>query len=124
MQIHFSELVKVKSVILNTGGGRLSASPRRCKIWVNRCVPALSFLSVLAEKDLLPCCHRVAGVGFEEARELAAEQDFELRENEDGSRTRAVEYPVRLAKFSNVSELTLFFVRRSSYSSWRGGDTC
>lgn len=43
-------------------------------------------------------------------------QEWELLENENGSRG-SVEYPVRISKFANVSELDLFFVSFSRFSS-------
>lgn len=85
-QIGFTDLVRIKSILVGTGGGQLPSSPRRVKVWVNR-------------QD---------GVAFDEVEDLKAEQEFALLE---GSGTRgAVEYPVRMSKFGNVSSIDLFFV--------------
>jgi hypothetical protein len=85
-QIGFTDLVRIKSILLGTGGGQLPTSPRRVKVWVNR-------------QD---------GVTFDEVQDLKAEQEFVLLE---GSGTRgAVEYPVRMSRFGSVSSVTLFFV--------------
>lgn len=52
--------------------------------------------------------NRADGVDFSEVADLRCEQEFELLE---GSGTRgAVEYPVRMSKFGNVSCVDLFFV--------------
>ncbi|GAA5970916.1 hypothetical protein JCM11641_004507 [Rhodosporidiobolus odoratus] len=84
VHVRFSELVRIKSILIGTGGGRLATSPRVCKAWVNR-----------------------AGVTFDEAESVKPEQEWELLESEGGGRG-SVEYPVRIAKFANVSEVTLY----------------
>lgn len=86
-QIRFSELVRIKSILIGTGGGRASSAPRLAKCWVNR----------------------VDGIDFGQTEEVKAEQEWELLESEGGEKG-AVEYPVRMAKFGNVSEVDLFFV--------------
>lgn len=53
--------------------------------------------------------NRVNGIDFSEAEDVKAEQEWELLESEGGQKG-AVEYPVRMAKFGNVSEVDLFFV--------------
>jgi hypothetical protein len=53
--------------------------------------------------------NRVNGIDFSEAEDVKAEQEWELLESEGGQKG-AVEYPVRMAKFANVSEVDLFFV--------------
>ncbi|BGP15850.1 hypothetical protein JCM10213_005665 [Rhodosporidiobolus nylandii] len=85
IHVRFSELVRIKSILIGTGGGRLPESPRLCRAWVNR-----------------------QGVTFDEAGTLQPAQEWELLESEGGGRG-AVEYPVRIAKFANVSEVTLYF---------------
>ncbi|GAA5825740.1 hypothetical protein JCM11251_000355 [Rhodosporidiobolus azoricus] len=87
IHVRFSEMVRIKSILIGTGGGRLPTSPRLCRAWVNR---------------------GPGGVTFEDAETLKAEQEWELLESEGGGRG-AVEYPVRIAKFANVSEVTLYF---------------
>ncbi|GAA6012933.1 hypothetical protein JCM10207_008384 [Rhodosporidiobolus poonsookiae] len=87
VHVTFSELVRIKSILIGTGGGRLPTSPRLCRAWVNR---------------------GPQGVTFDEAGSLQPAQEFELLEGEGGGRG-AVEYPVRIAKFANVSDVTLYF---------------
>ncbi|BGP47911.1 hypothetical protein JCM10450v2_003776 [Rhodotorula kratochvilovae] len=89
INIRFSELVRIKSILIGTGGGRLPTSPRLCRAWVNR---------------------GPSGVTFDEASSAAPTpaQEFELLEGEGGGRG-AVEYPVRIARFANVSDLSLYF---------------
>lgn len=80
-----------RSILIGTGGGRLSTSPRLCRAWVNR---------------------GPSGIDFDEASAATPPpaQDFELLESEGGGRG-AVEYPVRITKFANVSDVSLYFVR-------------
>ncbi|GAA6060065.1 hypothetical protein JCM10212_003026 [Sporobolomyces blumeae] len=86
VHVRFSELVRIKSIIIGTGGGRLPTSPRLARTWVNRS----------------------AGISFDEASSVQPSQEFELLEV-DGGQRGSVEYPVRISKFANVSELDLFF---------------
>ncbi|GAA5911471.1 PITH domain-containing protein [Sporobolomyces salmoneus] len=86
IHVRFSELVRIKSLLIGTGGGRLPTSPRLARVWVNRS----------------------NGISFDETSTVKGAQEWELLENENGSRG-AVEYPVRISKFANVSELDLFF---------------
>ncbi|TNY23504.1 hypothetical protein DMC30DRAFT_331512, partial [Rhodotorula diobovata] len=78
-----------RSILIGTGGGRLSTSPRLCRAWVNR---------------------GPSGIDFDEASTATPPpaQDFELLESEGGGRG-AVEYPVRITKFANVSDVSLYF---------------
>jgi len=85
VHVRFSELVRIKSVLVGTGGGRGETCPRKIKVWVNR----------------------RNGVGFDDTG-VAAEQEWELLEADEG-RQGSVEYPVKIAKFGNVSDVTLFF---------------
>ncbi|GAA6027415.1 hypothetical protein JCM8097_007845 [Rhodosporidiobolus ruineniae] len=85
IHVRFSELVRIKSILIGTGGGRLPTSPRLCRAWVNQ-----------------------PGLTFDDAASVKPAQEWELLEGEGGGRG-AVEYPVRIAKFANVSEVTLFF---------------
>ncbi|KAH8918552.1 DUF1000-domain-containing protein [Atractiella rhizophila] len=86
VHVRFSQSVRVKTLLIGTGGGRRDTSPRNCKVWVNR--------------------HD--GVGFGEAESLKAEQEWELLEGVDGD-VGAIEYPTKMSKFANVEELTFFF---------------
>jgi len=81
INVQFNELVRVKQIMISVppSGDR----PQRCRIWVNR----------------------PNGVDLDEVDEMPPEQDFELLEGESG----AIDYPVKIAKFSNVSTLSLFF---------------
>lgn len=98
-QIRFSELVRIKSILIGTGGGLHSDAPRRVKVWVNR-----------------------SGIDFEEASSgsVNPDQEWELLQGE-GNRG-STDYPVRVTRFSNVSSLDLYFVRRppSLRCSWLG----
>ncbi|GAA5861051.1 hypothetical protein JCM8547_008019 [Rhodosporidiobolus lusitaniae] len=85
IHVRFSELVRIKCILIGTGGGRLATSPRLCRAWVNR-----------------------GGITFEDAETVQPAQEWELLESEGGGRG-AVEYPVRIAKFASCSEVTLFF---------------
>lgn len=87
IRIRFSELVKVKSVVIGTGGGRVDSAPKRVRLFVNRST----------------------AIGFDEAANDKAEQEFELLENINGQ-SGSTEYPLRLSKFSNVNALDLYFV--------------
>ncbi|GAA5928555.1 PITH domain-containing protein [Sporobolomyces koalae] len=91
VHVRFSELVRIKSILIGTGGGRLPTSPRLARVWVNRST----------------------GISFEETATVKGAQEWELLENENGSRG-SVEYPVRISKFANVSELDLFFANTRS----------
>ncbi|KAK4051146.1 hypothetical protein OIV83_002968 [Microbotryomycetes sp. JL201] len=92
VHIRFSELVRVKSILIGTGGGRSSSAPRLAKCWVNR-----------VDGD----------IDFQAAQDVKPEQDWELLEAVDGARG-AVEYPVRVSKFANVSSLDLYFANSRS----------
>ena len=84
--VAFSELVRVKQVLITcaTGDERID----RCKIWVNRVDPP----------------------NIEEAEEdfVKPDQEFQLLEGE----RECVEYPVRVARFSSVSNMTIYLVSR------------
>lgn len=80
--------MRVKSILIGTGGGRAPEAPRRVKVWVNR----------------------VDGIEFDEAGTVTPDQEWELLEGDAGGRG-ATEYPVRMSRFGNVSSVTLFFVR-------------
>ena len=80
-------MCRVKSVLISappSGDERVA----RCRIWVNR----------------------PDGIDLSEVDDVTPDQDFELLEQERG----AVEYPVRVSRFANVSTLSLHFVRRIS----------
>ncbi|GAA5857255.1 hypothetical protein JCM5353_005733, partial [Sporobolomyces roseus] len=94
IHIRFSELVRIKSILIGTGGGRLPTSPRLSRVWVNRS----------------------SGISFEETSSVPSAQEWELLENSSGSRG-STEYPVRISKFANVSELDLFFANTRSEQS-------
>jgi hypothetical protein len=85
--VTFSELVRVKQVLITsaTGDERIE----RCKIWVNRIDPP--DLDEAEEDNPKP---------DQEFALLAGERD-------------CVEYPVRVARFSNVSNLTVYLVSQS-----------
>ncbi|GAA5861897.1 hypothetical protein JCM3774_001343 [Rhodotorula dairenensis] len=87
VHVRFSELVRIKTILIGTGGGRLATSPRLCRVWVNR---------------------GPGGTTFDEASGGAPKpaQEFELLESEGGQRG-AVEYPVRIARFANCSDVDL-----------------
>jgi len=80
-----------RSILIGTGGGRLPTSPRLCRAWVNS---------------------GPSGITFDEASSAAPApaQEFELLESEGGARG-AVDYPTRIARFANVSDVSLYFVR-------------
>lgn len=70
--------MRIKSILIGTGGGHLPTSPRRVKLWVNR----------------------VGGISLDEANEVPPEQEFELMQGEgrgatvrgtSGSKKMAVE---------------------------------
>jgi hypothetical protein len=88
LTIQFSELVRVKAVLLNAGVEE--DRPRRVRIWVNR----------------------PDGIDWEEVEEVQPDAEWEPLV---GART-AVEYPVRVTRFGNVSTLTIHFVRLSCLS--------
>ncbi|KDE05594.1 hypothetical protein MVLG_04089 [Microbotryum lychnidis-dioicae p1A1 Lamole] len=94
VHVKFTELVKIKSVLIGTGGGRASNAPRLLKCWVNR----------------------VDGLTFSDVNSTATSQEFELLESTSGSHD-SLEYPVRLARFSNVSTIDLYF------ANTRGGES-
>ncbi|GAA5965073.1 hypothetical protein JCM8115_006652 [Rhodotorula mucilaginosa] len=89
IHVRFSELVRIKTILIGTGGGRLATSPRLCRVWVNR---------------------GPGGTTFDEAASDSPKsaQEFELLESEGGQRG-AVEYPVRIARFANCSDVDLYF---------------
>lgn len=87
--VTFSELVRVKQVLLTsaTGDERIES----CKVW----------------------CNRVEPPTLDEAEEeggLKPDQEFILLEGERD----CVEYPVRVARFASVSNLTVFLVSRTN----------
>ncbi|KAM0787616.1 hypothetical protein ACM66B_003682 [Microbotryomycetes sp. NB124-2] len=92
IHVRFSELVRVKSILIGTGGGRSSSAPRLAKCWVNR-----------VDGD----------IDFQAAQDVKPEQDWELLEAVDGSHG-ATEYPVRVSKFANVSSLDMYFANSRS----------
>ncbi|GAA5870665.1 hypothetical protein JCM1840_006770 [Sporobolomyces johnsonii] len=94
VHIRFSELVRIKSILIGTGGGRLPTSPRLARVWVNR----------------------PGGISFDEATSVPPSQEWELLESEGGQRG-AVEYPVKIARFSNVSEVDVYFANARSDQS-------
>ncbi|SCZ93500.1 BZ3500_MvSof-1268-A1-R1_Chr6-3g08702 [Microbotryum saponariae] len=94
VHVKFTELVKIKSMLIGTGGGRASNAPRLLKCWVNR----------------------VDGLTFSDVNSTATSQEFELLESTSGSHD-SLEYPVRLARFSNVSTIDLYF------ANTRGGES-
>ncbi|GAA5981926.1 hypothetical protein JCM10908_004669 [Rhodotorula pacifica] len=96
IHVRFSELVRIKTILIGTGGGRLSTSPRLCRVWVNRGPGGTTFEEAAA-----------AGSGGGQPKPA---QEFELLESEGGQRG-AVEYPVRIARFANCSDVDLYFVR-------------
>lgn len=87
LHVRFSELVRIKSILIGTGGGRSGSAPRRVKVWVNK----------------------PDGISFDATESTRSDQEFELLESDGGSRG-STEYPVRMSKFSNVSSVDLFFV--------------
>ncbi|BGP31849.1 hypothetical protein JCM10296v2_003626 [Rhodotorula toruloides] len=97
IHVRFSELVRIKSILIGTGGGRLSTSPRLCRAWVNR---------------------GPSGITFDEASTATPKpaQEWELLESEGGGRG-AVEYPVRIARFANCSDIDLYFANTRSEQS-------
>ena len=84
--MRFSELLKIKSILIGTGGGKSPSAPRLTKIYTNR----------------------PDGISFDQIASTTPQQEFELLEGGDGARG-SVEYPVRLMKFNNVREVTLYF---------------
>ncbi|KAM0752032.1 DUF1000-domain-containing protein [Meredithblackwellia eburnea MCA 4105] len=86
IHVRFSALVRIKSILIGTGGGQHPSSPRQIKMWANR--PTL--------------------VSFSDVDSVREDQSFELLEATDGSRG-AVEYPVRVARFANVTCVDLYF---------------
>lgn len=82
--------MRVKSILIGTGGGRSETAPRSVKVFINR----------------------ADGVSFEEAEDAKGDQEFELLESDSGGRG-STEYPVRISRFGNVRELTIRFVRYS-----------
>ncbi|KAI5480490.1 thioredoxin family Trp26 [Pseudohyphozyma bogoriensis] len=95
IRVRFTELVRIKSVLIGTGGGQAPFSPRNVKIWVNR----------------------ATGIEFNDVESIKPEQEFELLEGVTGDRG-AVEYPVRMVRFANVSSVDFFFsnTRSSTHS--------
>ncbi|POY71728.1 hypothetical protein BMF94_5089 [Rhodotorula taiwanensis] len=91
IHVRFSELVRIKTILIGTGGGRLATSPHLCRVWVNR---------------------GPGGTTFDEASSGAPTpaQEFELLESTGGQRG-AVEYPVRIARFANCSDVDLAHAR-------------
>jgi len=91
VNIRFNEMVRVKQIMISIppAGDR----PHRCRVWVNR----------------------PNGVNLDEVGDITPEQDFELLEGELG----AVDYPVRIARFSSVSNLTLCFTAGPASDSFQ-----
>lgn len=73
----------------------------------------LSGRGAVAPRRLRLYANRPTGVGFDEAEVLRPQLDIALLEGE----TSVTEYPLRVAVFSNVFSISLFFV---SLINWRG----
>ena len=66
----------------------------------------LSARGAIAPRRLRLYANRPTGVGFDEAEVLKPQLDIALLEGE----TSVTEYPLRVAVFSNVFSISLFFV--------------
>jgi hypothetical protein len=88
VNVRFSELVRVKAVLLNAGVEE--ERPRRVRVWANR-------------QD---------GLDWDEVDEVQPDGEWEPLAGE----REAVEYPLRVARFANVSSVTLHFVSFLSMS--------
>ena len=87
--------MRIKQILISIPASG-SERPSRCKVWVNR-------------ND---------GIDLNEVETVKPEMEFELLEGEMG----AIEYPVKIVKFSSVSSVTLAFV--SLLSSVVGMERC
>ncbi|KAG6877458.1 hypothetical protein C0992_009932 [Termitomyces sp. T32_za158] len=81
LHIPFTQIVRVKSVLLKLGRGEVA--PRRLRIYANR--PTI--------------------VDFADAETIRPQLDLSLLEGEPG----VIEYPLRVAAFTSVTSLSLFF---------------
>lgn len=98
IHVRFSELVRIKSILIGTGGGQSPISPRRVKVWTNR----------------------VDGIDFDMIEEgVKPEQEWELLESDGEGGRGAVEYPVRIARFNNVMAVDLAFSESRSHTQSR-----
>jgi hypothetical protein len=86
IHIPFVQNVKIKSIVLKLGRGEVT--PRRLRIYANR-------------PNIVDFSDAEAGV--------KPQLDLSLLEGE----TKAVEYPLRVAAFSSINTLSIFFVRSS-----------
>lgn len=103
LTVQFSEIVRIKQILLSVPPSG-SERPCRCKVWVNR--------------------HD--GLNLTDVDTVPPEMEFELLEGELG----AIEYPVKIVKFSSVSSVTLALVRlplyvllrvdNRNYKGWNG----
>ncbi|CAH7675254.1 PITH domain-containing protein [Phakopsora pachyrhizi] len=80
VHIAFSELVRVRSILINTGRGE--EAPRSSRVWTNR--------------------H--GGIGFSDTSILKPDQEWELSESDE-----AVEYSTRVSRFQSITSLTFHF---------------
>lgn len=90
LHIKFSELVKIKSILIGTGGGFHSNSPQSVKVWINQ----------------------PNGINFDETTTVSVDQEWELLQGDSNgtSGKGSVSYPVRASRFNNVQSIDLFFV--------------
>ncbi|KAK4704381.1 hypothetical protein P7C70_g1828, partial [Phenoliferia sp. Uapishka_3] len=93
LHIQFTSLVRLKSILIGTGGGLSPTSPRLVKVWANQ----------------------ASTIGFEDVESVKEDQEWELLESGDGGRG-CTEYPVRVTRFANVQSIDLFF------ANTRGGE--
>lgn len=86
MTVAFSDVVRIKQIMITaaTGDERID----NCKVWVNRVDPPS--LDEAQQSDIKP------------------DQEFRLLDGERG----CIDYPVRIARFSNVSNVTVYLVSR------------
>jgi len=86
LNIAFSELVRIKKLLINAAMGEERIE--RCRIWCNRIDPPdLDDIDELTDQG-----------------GIKPDQEFQLLEGERD----CVEYPVRVARFSSVSTLTIY----------------
>ncbi|KAI0288384.1 galactose-binding domain-like protein [Russula brevipes] len=85
IHIPFAQNVRIKSVLLKLGRGEVS--PRRLRVYTNR----------------------ANIIDFSEADDVQPSLNISLLEGETG----VTEYPLRMAAFSSINSLSLFFVRKS-----------
>ena len=74
----------------------------------------LSGRGAVAPRRLRVYANRPTGVGFDEAEVLKPQLDLALLEGE----TSVTEYPLRVAVFSNVFSISLFFVSLITVVAW------